>query len=468
MLENPTKQNTKALDIGVDLATKDELDQEIQKNNFSELPTLPDGFYSNYYKHGESVMYAYPAYHFGNALALVSLAVGRRMVVRSSNSEFYPNIYVMCIGQTSTSGKSTACNLMSKKFYPLLHQQGITEKLSKKLTPQAFIQQLCEVPQRLWHYDECGEFFSDIRNRWAESLVGNMCAAYDGDSLSYALSKSKGKESEFLVERPFLTCVWNTTDSVIREQVQASEATNGFLPRWMWFWCYKEVVARPNHDQTPEEYKAEEAIKDDIRGLQDFFKKLGTETAASKLVPTNPTLDGIIRFKVQADIENWKMSSDQTEEAKGNEEYKIVSARLFPQAYKIAMLLTIMDKEFQSEVLKAESYPYVCDLPVKYAKLAIEICEKYLRPRSLAVLDYSKECDNKNIQIRIKKVLIRLGCHTNKGKLQREVHINTKPLMEALESMQDSGEIKLITVSTATKPRLEIVLLRNPEKQEVN
>jgi hypothetical protein len=340
--------------------------KKIQNENseeFKELPELPDGFFKDYVAYGIRMSYAYPALHFGNALAIISLIAGRTVAMVSTGAKIFTNVYISCIGQTSTSGKSTACDIMFFDFFPLVRQDGIIEDLTKKVTPQGLLQRLSKVPVRLWYYDECSEFFSDIQNKWAESLSSILCSVYDGRPVSYGLSEGKNKTSEYRADGVFLTCVWNTTDSEMEARARWDHVTNGFLPRFMWFWLHGSNKPRKNREVLPEDIVEKERLLQKMQGLRNIILKCPGEC--------------MIKFNPHDMMEEWRLNDNLAHLEKKDELHRIATARLVPQGYKIAMLLSLMDEDL-IPTLNSVTYPIALKIPDKYAALSIRICEESL------------------------------------------------------------------------------------------
>lgn len=398
-------------------------------NSFSELPKLPEGFFEDYMDFGIRMSYAYSAFHLGNALALASLVAGRKVSMKSTGATIFPNVFVCCVGPTSTSGKSTACDLMFDQFFGLIRKEQAIEELTKKMSPAGLLERLSAIPTRLWYYDECSEFFSDIANRWAESLESILCSVYDGRAVSYGLSKGKGKIDEYRASNVFLTCVWNTTDSEMERRAQWSHVTNGFLPRFMWFWCHAKNTPRANREITKEDLAAREALYKQIQRVRVALDR--------------PKGESMIVFKPHTDIEKWKLNDDLKHLDKDQEMHRIATARLMPQAYKIATLFSLFDADILTIIESTVAFPKFVDIPDKHAELAIDICEHYLRPRLEYLMDLSKNNDTKNLQIQVIRCLKNHNGIAKKSLVQRETHINKRNFEETIQSLEDAEAIEV-------------------------
>jgi hypothetical protein len=402
--------------------------------SFSELPELPEGFFRDYMAYGTRMSYAYPAFHFGVSLAITSLLFGRRVVMQSTAGMIYPNAYVAIIGLTSISGKSTACDLGYDHFFPIVRKEQAVEDLTAKNTPQGFIERLVAVPTRLWYYDECSEFFNDVTNKWAEALVSNLCKAYDGRSLSYGLSKGRGKVDEYRTPNVFLTCLWNTTCDEMENKAQYSLVSNGFLPRFMWFWCHAKNEPRENRETTAED----RAIRETLQKKLQRVKNIMDDPKIAHMQENR------IIFKPHPKIEKWKLDNDRKHIQKEFEMHRIATARLMPQCYKIAMLLSMMDDDVLLVIENNVTFPLSLKIPDKYANLAIDICEHYLRPRLEYLMDLSKNNDTKNLQIQVIRCLKKYNGIAKKSLVQHETHINKRNFDETIVSLEESETIQIL------------------------
>jgi len=119
------------------------------------MPTerhCPDGFFNTYFDYiGEQE--SPPDFHLWTAISMIATALGRRAYIQRGHWKLYPNMYIILVGESALTHKSTAINLgmsllkaaMKDKLY----------KYAQKLTPQYFAHRLA------LQYEEykCGEAF---------------------------------------------------------------------------------------------------------------------------------------------------------------------------------------------------------------------------------------------------------------------------------------------------------------------
>jgi hypothetical protein len=397
--------------------------------SFGELPEIPDGFFRHYSDYGKRMTYAYPAFHFAGALTLISLLCGRRVVMRSTAAKIFTNIYGICVGATSITGKSTANDQVST-FFSLIRQEGILDELPKKMSPQGLLQRLSKIPCRYWAYDECSEFFADTQSHWGEALESNLCGLYDGRASGYGLSYKKNDPNEWNVKDAFVSCLWNTTDAAVEEKLQMRSVSSGFVPRFLWFWCHGKNETRKNRDVTQDDIDAELGLQREIWELRNILMK-------------RPMNEPSIIFKTSPILEDWQYNDTKNHLNKEDEIHRICTSRLFPQAYKIAMLFSIMDQECINYLKDQKpEMPINLSIPEKYAVLSMNICEDYFRPRLEYVINIAKYNDSKNYQDQIRKSIEKRGTCATRSQIIQDTRIPKSNLIEALETMVEGDVIE--------------------------
>jgi hypothetical protein len=426
--------------------TPDEIEarRAAYRKNIPDFPDIPGGFFKGYMEFGKQMSYAVAEYHFAAILTILSCAIGRKIVMISTSQKLYCNIYAMVIGQTTTSGKSTACNLAVDQFFGIIEQDGICEKLTKKNSPQSVIQRLAKIPNRLWHYDECSEFYTDIANKWCSALESILCSVYDGTEVSYGLAAGKGKVDEWKAKDVFLSLLWNTTDGEVDRHANWNSFSNGFFPRFMWFWNFKVNVPRRNRAISDEDIKIRVGLEHQIQHIRSILYK----------IPGND----MIQFEPSEIIEDWKITNDLEHLSTEHEVYRVATGRLVGHAYKMAMLFSLMDPDVQKKITSTSVYPLTLKIPDDHAKTALRIIDEYLRPRILHVAELCESNKTKSGQDAIIKVLKKHDGITTKSKLLMNTHIRSKVMDELLSTMEESGEVLIKTESTATKPVMVVIL----------
>jgi hypothetical protein len=148
-------------------------------------------------------------------------------------------------------------------------------------------------------------------------------------------------------------------------------------------------------------------------------------------------------FKPHQKIEDWKLSDDLSHLDKEQELHRIATARLMPQCYKIAMLFSMMDEDILTVIEDTSNFPLELKIPDNYAELAIRICEDYLRPRMLYIMDMSRNNDTRNFQNLVVRCLKKYNGSAKKSLVQHDTKINKRNYEETLVSLVESETIQM-------------------------
>lgn len=414
------------------------------------FPKLNDGIFETYMDFGKKVSYSLEEFHFASLLTIASMAIGRKVVIKVGMTSIYPNVYAMVVGQTTISGKSVACNMAIDSFASsILYEEPIatcysTSMVRGTISEAALIQGLSDVYNELWYFDDCGGFFTDLTT-WNAHILGTLCSIYDGGVVERTLSKrSKNNEQyKWSCPYPFMSLLFNTTNKDIEQTADSKLFSSGFFPRVMWF-IGQGGLPRKNLDVTEEDKQIVETIKAELKSMREMLAPLPMDS---------------ITFGVCDLIEDWKIKITMNKLDKEDEGFRTAISRGFIHAYKIAAILTMFDKDFRKTLHGVCAFPIVTKIPDKHAKMAIEIVEKYLIPRSMYVYDMCSSFDAKNHQVMVMKSLSQLGGVADRTKILRQTHLNKRDLDAALSTLIESGEIKCHceTTSGAKKPTMTII-----------
>lgn len=454
----PTSQmKTESEDVGNLL----ELEIKAAKNRgvLPPFPEIEDGLFKEYVEFGKRVSYSLHEFHFAAFISVVSMAIKRRVFAQIAMTKIYPNVFAMVVGHTTISGKSVACNIAIDSLSPaIVYEEPLNKLYSTNvirgtISEPALIQGLDETYNSLWYYDDCAGFFEDASN-WNAHILGTMCSLYDCTAVERTLSRrgKGGEKYKWSCPTPFVSLLFNTTNKDIETIASARLFTSGFFPRLMWFYG-QGGSPRKNEDISESDKAVIKGIYKEVDGLR-------------KLLSTYP--DDAIVFGVSDEIEEWKLKTQEGKTNDDDESYRIAASRGFIHAYKIAMILTMVDKEFQrtlpQRIENADQFtfkPIQVKIPKKHALAALKIVNDYLIPRMMYVYELCNNSDFKNHQVIVRKTIVSSGGSIERAKLLRKTHLNSKDLNTALNTMVESEEIKMYssTKDGNSKPTTFIVLI---------
>ena len=407
-------------------------------DNYPPFPEITHPLFKKWMDIGSRLMYSHPSYHFGNLLPIASLALGKRVSVLISTKYVYTNFYTMLVGTSTISGKSFSSDTAIDEFgiavasIPTLLNPTDNSLLKRKSwSNPRLVQDMSKSHNALWYYDEAKEFFDESGDRgWNAPIIGNLCTAYDGSSLEISRSNKSSKPNEpdnkWVCEHPFLNLLFNMTISQLQEASTQKIVGSGFFYRWLWF--------LENGGEKKKNVTASEEDLEGIAEIKNELRRVGTQL--KKLQPND------ICFCVNETIEDWSMEISKRSD---DEKYQAATGRSVIHVYKIAMVFSLFDPEFQKVVLNQPEYPIRCELPERWVKEAISIVEQYLLPRVMAVVDYSETVDKTNRQIHVLHCLRDgFGGVASHSELLKRTKIDRVDFLKAIATLKDSEEIVAI------------------------
>jgi hypothetical protein len=415
-----------------------ELDRAIEEaKKRGRLPVFPDiqpGLLRDYIEFGKQVTYSLPEFHFAAALSVISMAIGRKVAIQVGMSRVYPNIFAMVIGHTTISGKSVACDMAVDTLSKVvLHEEELATYNSVRLqrgetSSPTLVQDLADVYNRLWYWDDCSPFLENATG-WNANVLGTLCTIYDNRPVERSLSRTKdGHERIWKCQEPFMSLLFNTTNMDLEQLSTNRMFSSGFYPRMMWF-IGEGGSPRKNHQMTSEESTLLQSVVSRVKHIKETLHPLKNDS---------------IVFTVSEPIEEWRLSRTMNRLDKEDEAYRASLSRGFIHAYKLAVIFTITDPEFYNRVLLNDTtkYPISIEIPNRHAMEAIRIVENYLLPRTLYVYDLCNKADDKNHQVIILKALDHFGGVAERTKLLRRTHLASKDVTAAIRTLVESGEVK--------------------------
>jgi hypothetical protein len=265
---------------------------------------------------------------------ILGAVIGRRAVLRLSQGDVYPTLWVMLIADSTIYRKSTAMDLARE----LVEQVGRDYLAPNDFTPQRFVAILAENDGRPLTFirDEFSGFFEGLnRLEYMGGLKELLCNVYDARPFRREKMKPKAKEGQVLkadewkydVREPFLGQAVGTTMQRFMEIARINDLHSGFLPR------YAFVVP----DGPPGEPKDLGELTRDIEDARDrLAKELVDLTYADIRLTCEPAV--FARFN--------RYTRELEDEARGAPDTNlvaIVGSRISWMALRVAMLLAVVD-----------------------------------------------------------------------------------------------------------------------------
>lgn len=422
---------------------------------YKDMPALPPGFHSDFMKYGTGQKYSYPPYFFGASLALVAAVVGNRAVMYSTGGKIHPNVNICSYGPTTISGKSQANGLMVDEFFDKITGE-FTNRMDDPQSAAAFKQALTDNTTSLWWIDEVGELLTKLKtgNGGAHGIVDVVCTAYDGRDIPYSRSsKDLSKKNDQVINRSNYTVIplWSCTTGDLEDNLTWAMATKGLLSRFLWVGCMGTNKTRKNRPRTEKDDEDAAALLNQILWLK----------AKMDLIPPAAGSDGHpvpdqIRFEPNDIIEDWGFEKHSIYEDPEKEIERIATARCAPNAYKIAMSLSMFD--VAKQITKETQFPMRVKLSDDVCTYVTKLMDEFFIPRAIwAVTTAREQDDGKNAILKIKKQLDKRNGIANRSVILNATHLSRKQFDEAIETMVEGCSLKILP-GEATGGRIPQVL----------
>ena len=220
-----------------------------------QSPCPPDHYLSQWVAYAQARTDAAPEYHEAAALVLLAAATpGVRARLAPYPGGLPTNLYILMIGDSTTSRKSTSLG-----FGRDVQSVAMRDSLcADHFSPEGFIEFLAaRGPNSTTLYvDEFAELLGKIHHaKHMAGLRGLLLTVYGGDSYTYRRhsKNNKGTRHEDIdhIERPHLSILGATTPTVF-DTLDGSDLDNGLLPRFAIVMPTRKTERRPFYATAPE------------------------------------------------------------------------------------------------------------------------------------------------------------------------------------------------------------------------
>jgi len=394
---------------------KEEIELFQERRLKIDLPE--DHFISQYVKWGKSVTDAYEEYHIANALWLLSAATNRKVVLKLRQEYIRPNLWIMTLGNSTTSRKSTAVNKARKIFESATNMSLPNEDFSL----EGYLETLASQPIMHNVRDEASGLLEKFHQRYNDGILAFECTIYDGspEKIQKRLSSGKAKEPKtYTISDYYVTKLYATTPDKLATCMTVSDFQCGYGYRWIYNY------PKYKHERMPLEMEEAEDIKSwsiILTRLKEFYtifqKKEDIEFKASK-----ETMQYYDMICIEMERKAEEQNSDILNSVIGRAQIHIL---------KIAMLLEL-GKHIVSTTLTEESI-----------KNAAQMVTDYFIPSIMESIDRIQEDAKNNLIEKITAILRRLGGYATHTKLLRDSHLKSREFIECITTMCESQQIKI-------------------------
>lgn len=348
------------------------------------------------------------------------------------------NLYVLLLGNTTSSRKSTAIGLARAGILEGVLEDSI---LPDRLTPEAFVERVGKRQGKActWVIDEFGGVLADIHHRsFMQALREILLTVYGGSDYRYARRTKRGaggemKEDEAVIRKPNLSVLAGCTPAIFRT-LQRGDIEDGLLPRFAIVYPNRKPPRKPIW-QAPE--NAESERRELTRWLADVNgyneQKPPIEFAPDAL----RTLDAF-----GADVEDYATRHVDSVST-------VMFQRLPPMAIKVAMLTALgrplaLPEPGSFEV--DERKPLQETMPVRVtnedAEIAVAVLDRW-RTYATYFADGIQADPFQGKVVTFLRRLAEMGGRAMRRDLARALHYDKRTMDGILETLLERGEIRL-------------------------
>lgn len=433
-----------------------------------------DNFITKYYNLATGMNDAYPEYHFMCALVIMSATIQRKIVLELNN-DYYPNVYSILIGNSTTSRKSTALNLMKKIIGKSIHF------FPDEFSGASIYDELSERGQGLFHIDEYGNFLAKMSRDYNSGMPNFLCKIYDCPERD----RKKLRRETFIINNAYPCIIGGIQPKVLTEYTSEPDLATGYPARVLWLYPTRPKETKPVRQKTDEEKKKIIELYESVKNYGIIFSGA---TGKISIEATQETLDK---------YNNW---STKFEKILENTQYEELIdsqiGRLKDYALKLAMVFTIADPRVYKFIVtrnktleKYEKFSYkeknkilrsaIGDSTTEYNnRSTLLIPEKYLDIAMFYVehlfLHHAKKTaikictDHETFVIdKVYEIILRNQGIT-RATLIRRIRIKTKDLNDILDTLIEGERIKEDSENMGEgKKNRTIYYAYTPDKKEI-
>jgi len=411
----------------------DDLVSGYQANKLQlDLTTLPaKSLIARYVDHMGKRSDSYPEYQYTGAMFVISTLIRRNGFVRFRHGTIYPNLWIMNLGASTISRKSTAVNSVFSLITDVM--AGDTSlidirgphKCEDSFSPEAFVESLAEHPVQYLILDECGQLLADMQKTYMANMRDLFCRIFDNTNYERRLrsKKSQGEKAHFVIEDPYFTTLMATTPDTLANHSDLLDLQSGWLLRY--------IYTLPTY---PKEFKAYEPDDEDLKteydAIVEAFRKI-------RITFEQNTLEFCLSSDALATYQNWQRRMETTLATEGDEIKLSAFGRLADAAVKMAIIHTVGSPAFVDA-----DHTLPCEVQSKEMDLSISHIEGYFLPVFCEVADLVTHRESKNLQDKIIGFLKRKGGKCTRTMLLRYLHRKAGDIDPELNTLMESEEIE--------------------------
>lgn len=320
-------------------------DTEITKANaFHEWPfenKLPkDHFISKYIEeYATERTDAYPEYHFGVALNLLSVAAERKIKINLQPVGFYTNLWINLLGMSTIARKSTALKLGEL----VLSNANLShKKLPDDYSPESLIDSFAKDGQRVLWNDEFNTFYSQIGKQYMKGSDSLFSKLY-GNPKKYS---RKLRSEEIEAEDIYFNIMAGCVPSQLVENVSETEVKSGFFPRMLLIWSERPKETQPLGVINNNSMEIE--LGQWLGKLNNFLRDNQFSEGSRDELPAVPTQEALDFYNSW--VEEIETQLQENSRSQSAQDMSSFMGRMKDYVVKIACLIEFGSKDFKEQV----------------------------------------------------------------------------------------------------------------------
>ena len=379
---------------------------------------------------------AYPEYNYAAAMMIISTLTNRKAVIKMQQGDIYPNLWIFCLGGSTTSRKTTVMN-RAKDF---LFNVSAYNQLPTSFSPEGLIEELCEMPHAWLIKDEAGSLLASLQKSYMTDMRDLFCELYECKDYRRTLRKSskKGTSTDFLVHNPYITQLYATTPNNFKEYTTMIDLTSGWLLRFLFFYPRHWKQNKPFTPMSREVIENMSKIKDHIDKLYSVFSR-------EDEIEFTLSDEALMHFQGWQEINETVINNDHNRDMVRD----ALFGRLVNYALKLATVFTIGSDAFMRRMQLCSYHPNpgaAVTIGLNEIEEACRQVDDYFLPMGISVVREVDKNETTNIQNKVLAILERKGGKATRKNVLKDLHIRIKDAEDAFDALVQSGEIEIYDV----------------------
>ncbi|UGV40256.1 DUF3987 domain-containing protein [Methanococcoides orientis] len=360
-----------------------------------------------------SITDGYYEYQVTSALWMLSAATQGKVELRLKQEVVKPNIWVIVLGKSTTSRKSTVVN----KARSIYASATDTTLYNDDYSIEGYLETLSEHPICNFVRDEAAGLFAKYHKKYNEGIFEAECAIYDCQDYKKTLASGKNnKPKEYVVKSPCVTHLYASTPDNFSRYMRIEDFESGYGYRFLYAYPNYRHERKPLEVETKEDVNMWAKLQARIRILYNHFKDCNMilfEVDDDAMEYYNQILEAL-------EDEAEKADNDMVNSAVGRAQVHIL---------KIAMLIEIGMPEISTTMHKRSII------------LASSLVIDYFLPSCLNIIDRLQEDIRYNQIEKVVSALRRLGGTSDRSRLLRYSKLKKKDFDDCIETLLESKAI---------------------------